>query len=138
LSIGPPEKPIVGRSHDAVERVGADRLLDVHRHLVAEQHRRRAHHRFAEAHHRELQREAAGVQDAVAHVLREVAEVRVARRHLRPGIADADDRAAVELVVGDALVLHPRAVDERVAVVAVEPHGRAERLLGLGGFLGHG
>ncbi len=31
--------------HDAVERIGANRLLDVHRHLVAEQHRRRPHQR---------------------------------------------------------------------------------------------
>ncbi len=50
--------------HDTVERVRADRLLDVHRHLIAEQHRRRPHHRLAEAHHRKLEREAAGLEDA--------------------------------------------------------------------------
>ena len=57
------------QQHDAVERIGADRLLDVHRGLVAEQHRRRAHQRLAEAHHRKLDREAARVEHAVAHVL---------------------------------------------------------------------
>ena len=57
----------------------------------------------------------------------------------RPGVADADHRPAVELVVREALVLHPRAVDEIVAVVAVEPGFGAE--LALGFFrrsVGHG
>ena len=44
----------------------------------------------------------------------------------RPGVADADHRPAVELVVRNALVLHPRAVHERVAIVATEPFGGAE------------
>ena len=87
------------QQHDAVERIGADRLLDVHRRLVAEEHRRRAHQRLAEAHHRKLDRESAGVEHAVADVLRELAEMRVAGRRLRPRVADADDRTAVELVV---------------------------------------
>ena len=41
------------------------------------------------------------------HVLGEHAEMRVARRQLRPRVADADDRAAVELVVRHAAVLGP-------------------------------
>ena len=115
--------------HDAVEGIGADRLLDVHRRLVAEQHRRGPHQRFAQAHHRKLDGEATGIEDAVAHVLRQFAEMRVARCCLRPRVADADDRPAVELVVRHALVLHPRAVDHRVAVVAREPGLRAEYAL---------
>ena len=52
--------------------------------------------------------------------------MRVAGRGLRPRVADADDRPAVELVVRNPLVLHPGAVDERIAVVAAEPDGGAE------------
>src|SRR6185295_2861208 len=113
--------------HDAVERIGADRFLHVHRDLVAEQHRRRPHQGFAEAHHREFDREPAGVEHAVPHVLREFAEMGVARRGLRPGIADADHRTAVELVVRYALVLHPRAMDERIAIVTAKPRGGTQR-----------
>jgi hypothetical protein len=113
--------------HDAVERIGADRFLDVHRDLVAEQHRRRPHQGFAEAHHREFDRKTAGVEHARADVFGQLAEVRVAGRCLRPGVADPDDRPAVELVVRYALVFHPRAVDERVAVVTAEPRGGTKR-----------
>src|SRR6188768_3049972 len=52
--------------------------------------------------------------------------MRVAGRRLGPRVADADDRPPVELIVRNALVLHPRAVDERVAVVTAEPFGGAK------------
>ena len=76
-----------------------------------------------------------------AHVLRELAEMRVAGRHLRPRVADADHRPAVELVVRDALVLHPRAVDEAVAVEAAEhaiADGHGAHLRSAGRELGFG
>ena len=76
LSIGPPETTRAGRSqlrraheqgggrlvatdkqHHAVERMGANGLLDVHAHQIAIQHRRRPHQGLAERHHRELERE---------------------------------------------------------------------------------
>src|SRR6185436_18432646 len=79
------------------------------------------HQRLAGRHHRKLQREAARLEDAVAHVVGEHAEVRVARRELRPRVADADDRAAVELVLRHAPVLGPATVDETVDVLAPEP-----------------
>jgi hypothetical protein len=154
FSIGPPEKPIDGRSHDqqrrrrlvaahhqhdAVERVRADRFLHVHRDLVAKEHRRRPHHGLAEAHHGELERKPAGLEHARLDVLSQLAEVRVARRHLRPGVADADHRLADEKVVREALVLHPRAVDEVVALATVEPGLRAQLVLGFGTrIVGHG
>jgi hypothetical protein len=94
------------------------------------------HHRLAQAHDRELEREAAGLEHAGLHVLGELAEVRVARRHLRPGVADADHRLADEQIVREPLVLHPRAVDEIVAPAAVEPRFGAE-LVFLVRFLGH-
>ena len=81
---------------DAVDRVAADRLLDVHAREVAEQHRRRPDARLAERHHRELERHAAGFPHAALDVLGKLAEVPVARRQLRPRVADADDRPAVE------------------------------------------
>jgi hypothetical protein len=59
-------------------------------------------------------------------MLGELAEVRVAGRQLAPGVADADDGLALELVVGDALVLHPAAVHEAVLVLGAEPLGGAQ------------
>ena len=139
FSIGPPETTIAGRSQlaapmierrrglvaaaeqdDAVDRVAADRLLDVHRREVAEQHRGRPQARLAERHHRELERHAARLPDAALDVLGELAEVHVARRQLRPGVADADDRPAVEDAFGQPAA-HPAAVDEAVLVELAEP-----------------
>ena len=87
-----------GQQHHAVERVGAQRLLDVHGAEVAVEHRGRAERALARREDRELERQPAGLVDAVPHPLGEVAQVGVAGGELRPGVADADHRAAVEEV----------------------------------------
>ena len=109
------------QQHHAVDRVAADAFLDVHAGEVAVQHRGRAQQRLAERHHRELEREAAGLVDADLDLLGQRAEVRVAGRQFAEGVADADHRPAVELVVRHALALDPAAVGETVAVLAAEP-----------------
>ncbi len=143
LSIGPPDTTMAGTSqlaapmtrdgrglvaaaeqHDAVDGIGADGLFDVHADQVAVEHGRRAHVGLARGHDRELHRQPAGLPHAALHVVRDGPQVRVARRQLRPGIADADDRAAVEHVGGQPLVPHPAAVDEAVLVVLAEPGRR--------------
>jgi hypothetical protein len=53
------------------------------------------------------------------------AEVGVAGREFLPGVADADDGPAIELVVWNALVLHPAAVHEAVFVGRAKPFGGA-------------
>jgi DNA-binding FadR family transcriptional regulator len=107
--------------HHAIERIAADAFLHVHAREVAIEHGGGAQQGLAERHHGELEREAAGLVDTDLHLLRERAEVRVAGREFAEGVADADDRAAVELVVRHALALHPASVDEAVAVVSSEP-----------------
>jgi hypothetical protein len=128
------------QKHDAVDRIAADRLLDVHAREIAVEHRGRPEQRLAERHHREFEREPACFVDADLHLLGEGAEVRVARRQLAEGVADADHGAAVELVVGNALALHPAAVVEAVAVLAAEPLLAAQlgRLLARLGGVAHG
>ena len=49
-------------------------------------------------------------------MLGDVAQARVAGGDFRPGVADADHRPAVEHVVGQALALHPAAMDKPVAI----------------------
>ena len=110
-----------GEQDDAVEGIGADRLLDVHRHQVAIEHRRRLHQRLAERHDRELAREAAGLQDAALDRLGQAAQVHVAVDELRPRVADADHGSSAERLVADAAGLQPGAVQESVEVLAVEP-----------------
>ena len=145
FSIGPPDTPIVGRSHDAAP-ISSDGVvlsqpissttpskgfarIDSSTSIAAWLRNSIVVGRISVSPRLITGNsigKAARVEHAVAHVLRELAEMRVAGRRLRPGVADADDRPAVELVVRDALVLHPRPVDERVAVVAAEPDGGAE------------
>ena len=68
-----------------------------------------------------FERKSAGLVDAALHELRELAEVTVAGSQLAPGVADADDRPAIEHVVGIALVLDPAAMQEAVFPFPAEP-----------------
>ena len=92
-----------GQQHDAVDGVATDRFFDVHARQVAGQHGGRAQVRFAVGEDREFNRETTGLDDAAFDVFGDGAEMGVARGQFRPGVADADDRLALELVVGDAL-----------------------------------
>jgi hypothetical protein len=151
--MGPPLTPTVGQvdagrahhqrwrglvaahqQHHAVDGVAAYAFFDVHAGQVAVQHGGGAQQGFAQRHHREFEREAAGFIDAYLDLLGNRAEVRIAGRQFAEGVADADDRAAVELVVRDALALDPAAVGEAVAVLAAEPLLAAQ--FGGGFFLG--
>src|SRR6185295_20013490 len=83
---------------------------------------------LAERDRRELEREAARAQHAALHGVRELTQMRVAVRELRPRVADADHRTAVEHVLAEAFGLDPRAVHESVEVVAAEPVAAPKRL----------
>src|SRR5690606_14642311 len=72
-------------------------------------------------HHREFQREAAGLVHAALDVLGQLAERRIAGRELGPGVAAADHRAAVEHLVRQAPALEPAAVVEPLLAVAAGP-----------------
>ena len=115
--------------HYTIQGIGADGFLDVHAHEVAVEHRRRPHQGLAERHHRKLEREAAHFVHAALDPLGEHPEVRVARGELRPGVADPDDRTAIEQMVRQALVLHPATVMEPVLAVLAEPLGAAAGVL---------
>ncbi len=117
---------------DAVNRIAADGFFHVHAGQIAEEHRGGTQQRFAERHHRKFQRKAACFPHAALYPFGDFAEVRVAGREFGPGVADADDRAAIEQVVRPALIFHPAAVDETVAVFAAEPFLAAQF------FRGHG
>ena len=73
-------------------------------------------------------RHAAGLPHAALDARGDFAKVRVARRELGKGVGDANHGPAVKDVVGQALVLHPRAVDEPVLVVFAKPVRGAVRL----------
>ena len=93
---------------------------------IAKKHRRRAHRCFAQRNDRKFQRKAARFINAAFDGVGNGAKMRVARRQLRPGIADADDRPPIEEVIGKSLVLHPTAMDESALVRAPEPFRAAE------------
>src|SRR6185295_20247778 len=96
-------------------------FLDVHAGEIAEQHGCRLELRLAQRHHGEFQRKTAGFVHATFHELGELAEMPVARSELAPGVADADDRPAIEHVVRIALILEPAAMEEAVLVLLSEP-----------------
>ena len=112
-SIGPAGMKIAGRSiaaapissagrrlvaaahqHRAVDRIGAQQLLGLHRQQVAVEHRRRLLERLRQRHRRHLDREPAGLPDAALDLLDALLEMRVARVDVAPGVDDRDHRLA--------------------------------------------
>src|SRR4030095_17020420 len=125
-----------GEQHHAVQRIGADALLHVHRHQVAEEHGGGLHQDLAQRDRRELQREPAGRQHPALHRLRHLTEVRVAVGQLGPGVGDTDHRPAVEHQLAEALRLDPRAVGEAVQVLLAAPVVTAQHRRAPPGLLG--
>ena len=114
------------QQHHTVERVGADGFLHVHAGQIAVEHGGRPHQGLAERHDRELQREATGLVHPNLHLLGQRTEVAVAGRQLAEGVADANHRAAIELVVWHTFALDPAAVDKPIAVLTPPPLLAAE------------
>ena len=75
--------------HAAVDRVGAQQLLGLHRQEVAVEHRGRLLEVLRQRHRRHLDREAARLPDAALDLLGALAEVRVAGVDVAPGVEDA-------------------------------------------------
>jgi len=109
------------QQHHAVDRVAADAFFHVHGRQVAVEHGGGAQQGLAQRHDREFERKAAGLVDADLDLFGQSTEVRVARGEFAEGVADANDRTAVELVVRHALALDPAAVGKAVSVLAAEP-----------------
>src|SRR5262249_56002332 len=84
----------------------------------------------AERHGRELQREPARLPDSALHRLSHPVQVDVARREFGPGGRDADHRAAVEDLRGEALAAHPGPVAHAGPPGRAEPLGAAESAVG--------
>ena len=107
--------------HHAVDGVGAQRFLRVHRQQVAVHHRRRLHEGLAEREQRDLHREAARLPDAALDLLGAETEMRVAGVGVAPRVEDGDDRLAADVVETEARLLGARAMAERAQVVLAEP-----------------
>src|SRR6202040_4248928 len=74
----------------SVDRICADGFFYIHAHQIAKEHGGRPGVRFSQRGHREFKREPAGFPDTALDAVRELAEVCVAGRQLRPGIAYPD------------------------------------------------
>ena len=108
--------------HDRVHRLGADHLLDVHRHEVAEHHAGRIEEDLAQRDRRELDRQAAGGEHAALHGLDQLGKVPVAVVEAARRLRDADDRTRQHLL----RVAHRRReraaqVEREVGVAVVGP-----------------
>ena len=94
-----------GGQHHAVDRIAVQDLHQAEIGQVAVERRGRPLAGLLDRMHREFQRHAAGVADAVAHAARQFDVVAVARRQVGAGLRDADDRlAAAQFVRRDAVV----------------------------------
>jgi hypothetical protein len=127
------------QQHHAVDGVAAYAFFNVHAGQVAVEHGGGAQQGFAQRHHRKFEREAPRFVNAYLDLLGNGAEMRIAGCQFAEGVADADDGAAVELVMRYALALDPAAVGKTVAVLSAEPMLAAQFFGFLFGFaaVGH-
>ena len=124
--------------HHAVDWVASDAFFHVHAGQVAVEHGGGAQQRFAERHHGKLKRESASLINADLDLLGQSAEVRVAGCQFAEGVADADDRATVKLVMRNALALDPAAVGKAVSVLPPKPLLAAQLFGFFAGGVTHG
>ena len=93
---------VAAADHDhRVHRLGADHLLGIHRHQIAQVHRGRMRKAFGDRDGREHHRHRARQHHAALHRLDDLRHVAVAGIVVAVGVGDADDRA-VQRVVGIA------------------------------------
>ena len=105
--------------HHRIHRLGADHLLHVHRHQVAEHHAGRVEEHLAQRDGRELARQAAGGQHAARHRLGELGHVAMAVVELARRDGDADDRLVQQLVGHAHRARHRAAQVAREVAIAV-------------------
>ena len=91
--------------HRAVGRIGAQRLLGLHRQEVAIHHRRRLLKRLGQRHRRQFNRKAARLPYAALHLLDPLLEMGVAGIDVAPGVDDRDHR--LPGIIG-AIIAHLR------------------------------
>ena len=76
---------------------------------------------FAKRHHRKFKGESACFINPSLDEFGQFSKVTVAGGQLTPGVTDANDRSAIELVVRVALVFQPASVDKSVSVLFAKP-----------------
>ena len=128
---------LVAAAHqdDAVDRMGADQFLGLHREEIAIQHGRRLDVGLRQRERRQLDGKPARLQDAAFDVLDAGLEMRMALGEVGPGVDDADEGLAGIISRRIAHLVHARALPERAQVVAREPTGGAQVF---GSFPRHG
>ena len=113
------------QEHHSIDRIGSDRFFDIHADQIAEQHRCRPHQGFASRRDWKLKWKTARLENPTLHPLGQFSKMRVTRSQFRPGVADPDYWPAIELVIGNALILHPTAMIESILVGLAKPFGTA-------------
>lgn len=86
----------------AIDGMGAEGFLDLHRKKVAVEHRGGFHEGLAETHHGHFNGVAAGLPNAAFDFLGTLAKVGVARKEIVPGVENRDDGLALIFLVVDA------------------------------------
>ena len=119
----------------SVNGVGADGFLHLHRQQVPEQHSRRPHLGFRQAHGGEFDRNAARLPNASLHEFGQVAEMELASDQFRPRVADSDDRATVKGICREPGALQPTAMNETIAIELAVALGAAQRFTAQWGVL---
>ena len=121
--------------HDAVDGLRAQQLLRLHGQEVPVHHGGRLGHLLADGHGGHFHRVAASLPHAALHFFGPLAHVAVAGIAVGPGIDNADDRLAREILAADTHFHGAAAVAEGAHSIHAEP-AMAAKVFRL--FLGHG
>ena len=118
----------VASTHEdsAIDGMGAEGFLDLHRKEVAIEHRGGLHEGLAETHHGHFDGIAAGLPDAAFDLLGPLAKMRVAREEVVPGVENGDDGFALIFFVINAELFVAGTMAEGAEIIGTEETVGAE------------
>jgi hypothetical protein len=114
------------QAHNAIDRIGAKGLLDLHGQHVPVKHSGGLHEFLAEGESVEFQGNATGLLNALTHMDRQIPQTEVAGVKITPCVGDSNDGTAGACVRIHAGLPQNGAVLEAKFVWTVEPFGGAE------------
>ena len=119
--------------HRAVDRMRAQQFLRLHGQHVAVEHGGRLHVAFRQRQGRKLQGIAAGLPDALLHMLDALLEMHVTGIGVRPGVEDGDDGLSFPVGRTKSHLHGTRAVAEGAQVIRRKPSRAAQLIVRLAG-----
>ncbi len=128
------------QQHRAINRIGPQHLLRLHRQKIAVKHRRRLRQHLPRRHHRNFHRMPARLQNTPLHRIRRQPQMHVAGVQITPRVQNPDHRLAYNILTPPPRLLRPRAMAKGSQFITAIPAPGAKLFRSFAGgsvFRGH-